>query len=332
MADARIKGKPGPLTCYFWVRDQFLPATECTAAAASVLLTLAGYASPDGSNVRPGKKNLMRVTKLDRDTVRNAIKFWKSHASGVLVEVVRGMGSGHTSVFQIIMRERGVPSAPSKDGKGVPSAPLEEKGADSTEKRGGEGADVPAPTVLPKKNTEEEEAASAAFAAIGQKPFGKELRKVWPEMWRTAGPDPDWIDRMERTVNTIGTKNTPSLFFQIKRKVETGELKIKPYIAPLSPDAIAKAEQLWSVAKDHDWTKEEFAECLRSDYGIRPLTVENIAKLSEENYQAALLRFQRYPPERCEECGEHGQCEHKRAAGEQARKFLLEQLEKLKGG
>lgn len=99
----RVKSGRSKLTCYFWIRDQFLPETECSAAEASVLLALAGYGNPDGTSIRPGNPNLIAMTKVGLSTVKRALNFWKQHESGVLVAVTKGGGSGHATVFRIHM-------------------------------------------------------------------------------------------------------------------------------------------------------------------------------------------------------------------------------------
>ena len=93
--------RQSPRRCFFWMRDEFLPATDCTPAQASVLLQLAGYANPDGTSIRPGNANLVLVTKYSKSEVKRAIKFWLNHPSGVLVEVSRGLGRGNATVFRI---------------------------------------------------------------------------------------------------------------------------------------------------------------------------------------------------------------------------------------
>ena len=152
------------LTCYFWVRDQFLPETECSSSEASVLLQLAGYGNPDGTCIRPGNPNLVAVTKLERSTVKDAIKFWLHHSAGVLIEESKGGGRGHAAVFSIRMfniepkrvssspvssQER-VAENPLSDNKGVHQPPVShEKGVERGGERGGERGRGATPTELP---------------------------------------------------------------------------------------------------------------------------------------------------------------------------------------
>jgi len=131
------KNKTSPLLCFFWVRDQFLPETVCTAAHASVLLALASFANPNGSSIRPGNLRLMAVTKLSESELKRAIRSWKKHPSGVLREQSTGNGQGHASEFCIHMFDvepKGVPVDPLQ---GVHTEPLqgEQRGSERGSRR-----------------------------------------------------------------------------------------------------------------------------------------------------------------------------------------------------
>ncbi len=164
--------------------------------------------------------------------------------------------------------------------------------------------------------------ASAAFASLGTKPFGKPTFKLaWIDHWSKAGTSPDWIDVMEATVERAGTKNTPRMFFNLKRQVEDGKLKIRPYIPPVD---IAKAKLLWTTAETSGWNEEEFRDYLHYELNLHyQFTMEDIAKLSDWDYKTALTKFQSPPSTICPECGHHGKsssngkssswCEHQQA-------------------
>jgi hypothetical protein len=141
--------KSSPLTCYFWIRDDFLRTVECTSAQANILIALAGFSNPDGSNIRPGRPNLIRITKYDRDTIRQAINFWLSHPSRVLLRTFKGNGKTHASVYRILM--------PETDSKGADQTPLphnERGGVDAPSGlKGAEKGRTVRPYRLPKYRT-----------------------------------------------------------------------------------------------------------------------------------------------------------------------------------
>jgi len=145
-----------------------------------MLLALAGYANPDGTSIRPGRPNLMRATKFDRDTIREAIKFWLRHESGVLIEREKGDGRGHASVFEMVMPteenkggdddSKGADEPPhsTQEGADTPhhSGKGGDKGADSNPERGGERGGLSAHTELPFKATELPKQGAAEIAAL----------------------------------------------------------------------------------------------------------------------------------------------------------------------
>lgn len=338
--------KSSPLTCYFWVRDEFLPAAQCTPAQAGTLLALAGYADPDGSNSRPGRPNLMRATKYDRDTIREAIKFWLGHKSGVLVEVSRGNGKTHASVFSIIMmpdvgqskgadaktKGAGHPPLTGEQNKerGGPDAPLDEKEAAKGRERGGEGAEHPPipSTVVPNSKSSSPagtsstdgtsdddlrfEKARDAFLAktVGPKDELAAALDLFRERSRHNGNEPvrNWKAYFETCFANFLDSDWKTVRDRLARAAKV--------LALTSPEAKAKAQRLWTAAKETGWNNSEFSDFLFREFH-QPLqpTVESLAQLSEWDYQTALTRFRRPPDSLCKECGQRG-CEHLRAERE----------------
>jgi len=68
------------LTALFTVR-RWLREFPCTSAESYVLFALAAYAQPDGTDVHPGVGDLERITKFDRSTIIDALKFWRALAA-----------------------------------------------------------------------------------------------------------------------------------------------------------------------------------------------------------------------------------------------------------
>ncbi|SRR6266851_1600995 len=65
------------LTALFTVR-RWLREIPCTAAQASTLLVLASFAQPDGTGIHPGIEDMVKLTKLDRSTVIEALGRWRT--------------------------------------------------------------------------------------------------------------------------------------------------------------------------------------------------------------------------------------------------------------
>jgi hypothetical protein len=343
-----MKEKTGkPFTCFFWTRDQFLPATDCTPAQAMVLSAFASYANPDGSSIRPGNTLLRRFTKLDRDTVRLAVKFWKEHPTRVLQEVEPSHGRGHATTYRINMFEvKGADDKPLSDDKGAYETPHSnkkggygqplsddkgaDKGADPTRERGGQRGVPHAPTEVPESLSpnipEEEEAAAAALGL--PKSFGKpKLVKAWTHIWKTAGENPKWSALMEQA--TIDAGGGSRLFFDAKHKVDAEKLQVKPYVRPLTPEEKARWNLLLKTARENYWTDVEIEEEFYVS-GLDDPTVRSIAKLSETTYQTILATFRKLPRSVCPDCFSREQCEHKRVKDEAEREKLRQRLDEVK--
>jgi hypothetical protein len=329
-----VKEKSSPLTCYFWTRDDFLPTVECTSAQANILLALAGFANPDGTSSRPGRLNLMRTTKYDRDTIRQAINFWLSHPSRVLLRTFKGNGKTHASVYRILM-----PNTDSKGAEQTPlianerggvDAPSDVKGADKGRERGGKGADSP-----PIPNTEVPSTNSSSHAdasnSDGTTDDDLKFSKAKADfLARASGPKDELDEALELIryrADTNGNqpiRNWPAYFKEclanfLDSDWKTVRVRIERAAksrALSSPQAKAKAQHLHKTAIDHGWTDREFTSLLHHDFGlsIQP-TVASIAQLSEWDYQAALTRFHQPPETICNQCGQRG-CEHLRAEKE----------------
>jgi hypothetical protein len=343
----QTKEKSSPLTCYFWTRDDFLPTVECTSAQANILLALAGYANPDGTSSRPGRLKLMLTTKYDRDTIREAINFWLSHPSHVLLRTFKGNGKTHASVYRIVMPDDGQPKGadadpkraeqtPLKDGqRGGVDAPSDPKGADKGRERGGKGADSPpipyteVPSTDNSKSSSQESASSSDGSASGddELKFEKAKAKILAEYLGPKDECAAALDLIRERVKTNG--NQPVRYWptylekSLREFLPTDWNVVRTRLARAaevkrlsSPEARAKAQHLYKTATDHNWIKDEFDDLLFREFNLTiPPTIESIARLSELDYQTALTRFQQPPETICKECGQRG-CEHLRAERE----------------
>ena len=101
VAQPGSKKNAGKLTALFAVR-RWLRETPCSAAQAQVLFALASFAQPDGTNVHPGIDVLSEITKLDRSTIIDALKVWRSEAVGAIARTKCGdRRSGKADEYQI---------------------------------------------------------------------------------------------------------------------------------------------------------------------------------------------------------------------------------------
>lgn len=345
--------KSSPLTCYFWTRDDFLPTVECTSAQANILLALAGYGNPDGSNCRPGRPKLMRTTKYDRDTIREAINFWLSHPSRVLLRTFKGNGKTHASVYTVVMPNDSQPKGADADPKGADQTPLNDgerggvdapsdpKGADKGRERGGKGADSPP---IPNTEVPNTNSSSHADSSCSGETSDDDLKfsKAKTEFLAKApGPKDELAealdlirDRSRDNGNkpirnwTAYFKECIANFLDSDWKVVRDRLARAAKARALSsPEAKAKGKLLYDTAIEHGWTHREFGSLLYHDFNqpIQP-TVASIAQLSEWDYQAALTRFQQPPESICRECGQRG-CEHLRAERERLFAELRKQMD-----
>jgi hypothetical protein len=331
--------KPSKLTAYFWVRDQFLPETECSPADASVLSALAGYGNPDGTSVRPGNPRLMATTKLSKSQIKLSIDRWLRHPSGVLVEVSPGCGRKHAAVFCIRMfavESKGVNHQPlSNAERGQTETPLNEKGVKKgvspDAERGQERGQPLTPTEVPSITESSSVTFDSASRSDGTSDDELKFLKAKTEyLAKAPGPKDELSEALDlirdrsRDNGNQPIRNWPAYFKEclanfLDSDWKTVRVRIERAAkarALSSPEAKAKAQHLHKTATDHGWIDREFSSLLHHDFGlpIQP-TVASIAQLSEWDYQAALTRFQQPPETICKECGQRG-CEHLRAEKE----------------
>jgi hypothetical protein len=104
-----VKRAKSKLTALFYVRDQVLRNVNCTGEEAAVLLALASYANPDGSNVWPGEVNLASLLRLSKRTIQRALQAWEE--LNIIKCLRRGCGAGHASVYRIVLPKKKVSHA-----------------------------------------------------------------------------------------------------------------------------------------------------------------------------------------------------------------------------
>ena len=323
--------KSSPLTAYFWIRDEFLPQTECTSAQANILLALAGYADPDGSNVRPGRLNLTRATKYDRDTVREAINFWLRHSSAVLVRISQGNGKTHASVYRILLPDT-VPKGADADFKGADQTPLSNaKGAEQTplqtpkgRERGGKGADsppIPSTEHLNSKSSSHTTASSSDGSASGDDELRFQKAKA-NFLAKTPGHKGELAEALELIRDRSTTNgNQPVRNWQAYFKeclanfldpdwtIVRGRIeRAAKQRQETSPEAKEKARLFVNTAREHNWDDAELRWLLREDFHVE-FTIAGIAQLSDWDYATATTRVSQPPETACRECGGRG-CEH----------------------
>jgi hypothetical protein len=331
--------KPSKLTAYFWVRDQFLPETECSPADASVLSALAGYGNPDGTSIRPGNPRLMATTKLSKSQIKLSIDRWLRHPSGVLVEVSPGCGRKHAAVFRIRMfavESKGVHGEPLyNEEKGQTETPLDEKGGrkgvSSDVERGQEWGQPLPPTEVPSITESSSVASASTSSSYGTSDDDLKFSKAKTDFLAKApGPKDELAEALDlirdraRDNGNKPIRNWPAYFKESLANFLDSDWKaVRDRLARAakarslsSPEAKAKAQRLHKTAIDRGWTDLEFGSLLHHDFGqpIQP-TVASIAQLSEWNYLVVLTRFQQPPPSICTECGQRG-CEHLRTERE----------------
>jgi len=157
MSEHRQKSK---LTALFFVRDNVLPYAKCPPSYRSILLLLASYANPDGTRVFQSSRSISALLGFDRNTVREAIKFWLRQDILILVEP--GNGRGHANEYAIRMEaEVFVQHSGENDGleRGEPFTPLERergeldthKGVNFPRERGEQRGEPFTPTESPIK-------------------------------------------------------------------------------------------------------------------------------------------------------------------------------------
>lgn len=87
-----------PIDPYSWTR-LVRRARLGSSATKLVALTLADYASPDGSNVRPGNDRLAAVTELGEKSVRRALEALR--ALGLIERVFEGSKAGRRGLADV---------------------------------------------------------------------------------------------------------------------------------------------------------------------------------------------------------------------------------------
>ena len=96
---------------------------------------------------------------------------------------------------------------------------------EGVKKAGGNGhTATPSPTLV------------RAFLALGHEPFGSgKFQNIWLEQYNQAGPDPNWTDIMERTIQICKGSHVqiPGLFYKHKHEIENGEVKMRYKVTPL---------------------------------------------------------------------------------------------------
>lgn len=92
--------EPSKLTAYFSVRRMLQNAPmECGPVERNVLLLMAGWADPDGTNIIQSYDSISKVTDFSKSAVRVAVDFWLT--SKILTLVKAGGGRGHAPEYAI---------------------------------------------------------------------------------------------------------------------------------------------------------------------------------------------------------------------------------------
>jgi len=114
------------LTAYFTVRRMLQNAPmECGPVERNVLLLMAGWADPDGTNILQSYDTIREVTGYSKSAVRLAVEFWLT--LNILILVKPGGGRGHapqyaidlTKVETFIVAEKGAAPEHLSDNKGA---------------------------------------------------------------------------------------------------------------------------------------------------------------------------------------------------------------------
>lgn len=94
--------EPSKLTAYFSVRRMLQNAPmESGPVERNVLLLMAGWADPDGTNIIQSYDSISEVTGFSKSAVRLAVDFWLT--SEILILVKRGGGRGHAPEYAIAL-------------------------------------------------------------------------------------------------------------------------------------------------------------------------------------------------------------------------------------
>lgn len=225
MSEHRHRSK---LTCLFDVRD-YLPDVKCFFSYKAVLLYLASYANPDGTNIFQSARSIAAGLGCDRNTARDALRYWLD--LGILVED-RPATRTKAAVCSIHLPGGWVNGSP------TPGTKVGEQVGERVGERVGEWL---TPTELPSnRDTElpEEEGSlrspaaaadrSVAFSQIGfDKPFGHvKFQKIFLAEFSKWPDQTEWLTAvMESTIQECQCQQTgvPPQFFEAKKDVEKRE-------------------------------------------------------------------------------------------------------------
>lgn len=276
------------LTCLFHTRDCVLPEVDCPPSYKAILLLLASYANPNGTQIFQSSRSLAAVLGYDRNTVRSAIKFWCD--LGVLVIVKRGHGRGHAHEYLIrlvpvesLHGEKGEPFTPLGLEKGELDAP---KRVNAAREKGEQKGEPFTPTELTDKTLPIRAAAEAG--STGE---------------NGSSSLPEFSSKVNAVLRTLGLSRTDAQVASSEEKIFESWQFLDFYKIP---GAHHDLRVIWSaffhsnpVPKDFEFWDNAFeafiAACCKTDLKIPHFWYKAIAQVKRAENEAALSRVHRPP-------------------------------------
>lgn len=186
-----MKIASGKLTCLFWVRDELLPACDCSPVWKAVLLYMASFADPDGSHIYHTDRSVAQGVGFARNTVRRALDHWQKE--NILVKDRPGRsGRGHGPEWRILLPQTGQPVTHFHGETGPPLTRLggtEGAGNGSMESINGPQTGQPVTHTVTVKETDKRREKKEPLAALAVGPVSPYLTASRKRVTEEFGED-----------------------------------------------------------------------------------------------------------------------------------------------